>query len=184
MFIRGCPWSPEDVSCLRGLWTRVPCLTRYLGIRWNNQPAFGVLEAVLSLGAFADGHAIVRAVEEGIDGSRDEFFGIRVTDFFYKLPGAAQSEAVLKCGINVIHPLFGNGTNDVFDPVFDRHRSDLTAHRDGVLLKVAFVGRHKHFERIQLVIKRRRERNDDRCRCVFVPDVILDDETRTGPPLF
>jgi len=101
-----------------------------------------------------------------------------------ELPRTAQPKAILECGIDVTHPLFRNGSDDGGNSVFDRYRSDLTAHCDGILSKVALIGLHEHFERIQLVIERRREWDDDRRGCVFVPNVILDDETRSRPPLF
>jgi hypothetical protein len=69
-------------------------------------------------------------------------------------------------------------------PVIYRHGSDLTTERDRILVQWPFLAPEEHLERVQFVAKRRGERDDDRRRSVLVADVVLDDQTGSGSPLF
>ncbi len=91
---------------------------------------------------------------------------------------------MFECGINLGHPFWRDRAEILADPVLDRDGSNLATERNGVLPKRTLLGWNEYFEGIELLVKRGSERNNDRCGCVCVSDIVLHDETRTCSPLF
>jgi len=95
-----------------------------------------------------------------------------------------QAQRIRERLVDLVHPVPGNRSDILRNPLRDRDGSNLTTERHGVLGERAFGSLDQYLERVQPVANGRRERDHDRRRRIRVPDIVLDHETQAGSALF